>query len=312
MELAGAFASISGESDDSCVGVLLRWEAERGHFKPAWGDSFLVAGNPDRWRIFFHSDGWMTGAWRSPGHLGFFSHSRGDVFRFTDLRQKPSFVIDEMPFAAMGIWGLDDEFVLVWGDRDRSSGGMQRWDGSRWNEMESPGFGVIALHGVARDLIVAVGEGGLISRWDGKHWQRLQSPTESTWTSVWVVDEETIYVSGNPTWVLRGGTRRAFEPFVEGPGRLPSVAVWRGQLWVAAGAEGLWKLEGDRLALVRKVHKDGSPFSPERLDARQQLLVGLPSIIACSEDGEKFTGLTVEDALGDVENDRPKWLGKDA
>ena len=67
----------------------------------------------------------------------------------------------------MGVWGLDDSNVWVWG-RKGGEGIVHHFD-ARVTELPSPGK-LLWMHGLAPELLVPVGERGLVTRWDGGRW----------------------------------------------------------------------------------------------------------------------------------------------
>src|SRR5262249_9096766 len=137
---------------------------------------------------------WYTGCWVSPGGTVYISDADGYVHirrpqpPLTSL--KDGWEHHDLPFGAMGVFGVDDDFVLAWGGS--GDGQMSAWQRGRWVDVPSPGS-TISVHGQSRNLIYAVGDEGLIARWDGSGWQRQVGPTEETLTGVFVADEDHIW-----------------------------------------------------------------------------------------------------------------------
>jgi hypothetical protein len=147
------------------------------------------------------------------------------------------------------VWGLDDDFVFAWGSVS-GEGWMALFDGRSWNEIEAPGP-VLAMHGISRELVYAVGSGGLAAWWDGSKWNRQPTQTRGSLTAVWVVSEEEIYATGTARRILAGSIY-GWSERVAVKHESWDVTKWNDRVWIAAGYKGLAELDGNTLPIVNK------------------------------------------------------------
>jgi hypothetical protein len=199
-----------------------------------------------------HFRGWVTSLWMSPsgkiyyagpgeGGLGIHVERTGDPYA-TRWERAPLRAVYSR------VWGLDDDLVFASGGTPDEAW-LSIYDGSRWTEMTPPG-NVFAFHGVARDLIYAVGMNGLAAWWDGAQWNPQPTPTRGSLTSVHVVDETEVYATGPCQRVLVGSIHGWSERAGVTYG-LYDITKWNGDVWVAAGQMGLGRLKDNSIEIVK-------------------------------------------------------------
>ena len=302
MKLGSHYRCVSGlDVDDLCF-VCVRFPRSKG-FKPTHSDSWIMRQDAEGLRPLYGYSGWATGLWYS-GRALFATYSRGKVIHFSaigDDAKGDVWDLDELPAALMGVWGLDEKNVFAWADRDLSSGIMFRWNGKKWAELPSPGFGVLDVHGVAKDLVLAVGRDGLAAHWNGKAWKRARVPTESNLNGVRVSSADEIWAVGEDGSVLRGSTQR-WELVAEHATPLYSVARFAGETWVAAGEAGTGALRDGKVEIVKP------RVNALRFDVRGHLLASCPTKIVTTADAKAWTGYWSEgEALGMLDSQEPLW-----
>ncbi|QSQ11627.1 hypothetical protein [Myxococcus landrumensis] len=292
--IATYYYSASGPALDACAYLGQRYDEERG-YKPFEGECWVMSLRPKEEEVgltatYHHgSTGWLTRLWRSPRGAVFVSSTTdAEVSYHPDLRGDPKhkFECTKLGVPLNGVWGLDDSFVLAWGATFEGTRHVFRYDGKKWKELPAPDFEVRAMHGLAPDLVYAVGVGGGIARWNGKTWKNFPSPTDEVLNSVFVEDEDEMYATGGAGSLLEGSAH-GWGRIAEGPVPgmpLLGVAKWKKGLWVAAGQFGLFK----RVGTQNKLECIKPNLWSVDLDARQDLLISCRDFIAATTDGKKF------------------------
>jgi hypothetical protein len=176
---------------------------------------------------------------------------------------------------------------------------MYRFNGKKWSPIESPGE-IYGVHGLAPNLVYAVGRKGLIAHWDGKRWNPLRSPTKAVLSDVYVAGEDEMYAVGDGV-VLRG-SRKGWTEAAEGDSHMFGVAKWKGEVYVGASGNGLLKLVRNKLVSV------DPEINAERIDARGELIVSSPGAIAISSDGKEFKRLRVKALENIFADKKPDWI----
>ena len=287
------FHSASGLSSDNVCCLATRYDTEIG-IKPPWCDSWLVYEDAAGASAVYGRQGWFTGLWYSAGNRAFISSAHQQIIVIHDLpayQDQPRTRFDDprwterhdFPATMMGVFGLSDDYVLAWGNKDAKTGAMYLWNGQTWREIPSPGPNVTAVHGIARDLIYAVGYFGFIARWDGARWHTIPPVTKVILVAVTVVSPDEIYACGDGG-VLLDGSVHGWALGLEWPKPLFGVAKFCGDLWVGAQVDGLMKRDRDTLVPVKPNIK------AELLDARQDLIISAALAPCTSQDGVAFLG----------------------
>jgi len=274
--------------------IAHRYDPDVG-FRPEEGESYLVrmhlppGGDEDadtEVKAVRATEAWLTGLWRSRDGALFATESRGHVYvapagTGTDSKRTP-WKKTKLEGSLWGVWGLSEKAVFVWGP-----GTLYRWNGRSWKEFAAPDFAIESLHGHSEELLLACGEGGRIARWEGGRWTTLQAPVDERLVSVHVAGPQEYYVAGNMGTLLefktRGWARIGRIPMAL-QGDVQEVAVWKGELWIAASRLGLWKRNGKSRKLVQVKEK----VLAVSLDVRQDLVVAHFDGLCSSDDGRRF------------------------
>lgn len=277
------FGDLVGRDADDLLAIGYRYDSVGGF---PWNcASYVVQTDPSALHALEGGVGMYTGIWQSPtgrvyvadAHNAEVMTSAGPSLRSTTWRQH------SVGFAPAGVWGLDDAFVLTWGGEGNQEK-MACFDGNAWQPMPAPGDMVMKVHGLARDLIYAVGKDGMIARWDGSRWHRVDSPVSSTLSSVFVASPDEIWACSNDGRFLEGSTHGWGHVLDHGEA-LFDVVQWRGTVWVAAPFEGLLSFDGKKLVNV----KDNA-FPKFLHAAPNALLASCDDRVMATQDGKAWRG----------------------
>jgi hypothetical protein len=297
MDIGYSFAQASGVNLGDCHLLGYRFDAEVG-FQPDAGDSWAMRFEGPTLHSLFWKRGWFTGLWRSLGGTLYVSDAASRIYiRPPDASR--SYEHEDLPGTLTGLWGLDEDDVFVWG---RSGGKpvMYRGHHHTWTPIAAPGF-VIGVHGIRPDLIVAVGERGLIARWDGSAWQNMPSPADGTLSRVFVASDDEIYACGHGKQLLQGSVH-GWVKLLEHSTPLSAIAKWKNEVWVGAGGDdGLCQLKNGKLVSLKP------KIQATQIDARGDLLITCPEKVVESADGQKFMSMNVSVFQGMTKDDEPSW-----
>ncbi|MFY1829210.1 hypothetical protein ACN47A_25050 [Myxococcus fulvus] len=301
MKLAHAFRRASGDSARDCHFLADRWDGK--DWMEDHAESWVGQVVDGRVFTLLGQVGWLTSLWRSPSgtvYVAEGSFRRGGVhINRSEDPSRPAWEFHELPCVVSGIWGLDDRFVLAWGPHSQQrKESFYRWDGRQWHELPCPGE-VFAVHGLAPDLVYAVGGEGLIARWDGARWHPVPSFTEAVMTAVHVVSKDEMYACSDAG--VHEGSVYGWSEVAESPGMLMSVAKYREQVWVAGGTYGLFTLRGNELEEVE------APVKPLSLDTRKRLVMATSEGLVDTEDAKEFRTVPLADFIACVQDIPRKW-----
>jgi len=293
------FSIATGTSVDDCNWLGYRFTEGLG-FRPEQGDSWIAKSDSGTSYSLLFQNGWITGLWRTESCV-WASHVAGQVHMNTshDVRRKP-WQTFHLNCSLKGIWGLRDDLVFTWGIQG-SKQAIFVFNGSSWSELESPGC-ISAIHGTRDDLIYAAGLKGLIARWNGECFEAVQSCTGSNLSSIFVATNNEMYACGHGGELLHS-TPQGWELLLKHKDPLYCVAEWADNIWIGAGAEGLFKLGDKKLDMIKpNVHA-------KHLDTRGSLLISTPEVIASTDDGKVFTGFPtgIVKILSNNEVPHPDW-----
>jgi hypothetical protein len=296
-EIVTCYESASGSSFDDCTFIGLRMDEAIG-YQPEEMECWVVSvrralsgPHPLELRCQGGTMSWYVGIWRSPAGRVYIADAHGYVHSNPDLWAVDARERWESPHfetTLNGVFGIDDGCVFTWGSTFDKKHSVHRFDGTAWNELPSPSFAVRSMHGLAPDLVYAVGLGGRIARWDGARWTEVASPVSEDLKSVFVAGPDEIYAVGAAGSVLEGSAHGC-EVIAQAPlGRvgmaLYAVAKWRGELWIGGGPQGLFK----RVANTRQLDLIKPNVKAVSLDARQTLVMGTEDWVCGTSDGQTF------------------------
>ena len=296
MDFAYELNQASGLDLEACSCVCHRWEA-----------GFPMAlDNGESWIVDFHGDdnlverqvpALFTGLWRSATGVVFAAHRGGRMFRRPALGEPWS--IFQLADSLYGVWGLSDDHVYAWG-LVAGDHAMFHYDGESWSRMEAPPSSVVSIHGLAPDLLMAVGDRGMICSWNGRSWTRTHSPIRTALSSVFVVSASEMYACGPSDHTLLEGSAYGWAPILHAGFPLHAVAKFAGKIWVAAGVNGLYTLdENHQLARAE------TDLTPLKFDARGTLIISAIDRVAHTPDGVEFDWFRVEGVMDLVDQVQP-------
>jgi hypothetical protein len=260
----------------------------------------VIKGEP---LVLRHGRGWITGFWVSPSSRIYYAGDAGDALTGVyveaagdayDMRWERT----PLDVAYSGVWGLDDDFVFAWGGLS-SEPKLAFYDGRTWTEVESPGP-INAMHGVARDLVYAVGDGGLAAWWDGAKWNRQPTPTRGILNAVRVVSDAEIYATGPCDRVLAGSIYGWSERYIS-PYPTYDVTKHGGDVWVALGSVGVGRLTGNTFDL------DHEDIGATRLWSGDTLIAVTNDAIYELDGERKPRALPLSAVQHIMDRDPPAW-----
>lgn len=175
------------------------------------------------------------------------------------------------------VWGLSEEMVFAWG------GGILRpelypdpatrptldkpycWlkQGDIWHVYPTPGW-IYALHGQDPLTITAVGKRGLAARWQADHWEPLSSPPTDL-GFIQITPSHETYGASCYGKLFAYQASSGWNQIGADLGYISGFASWKNDLFILLG-QGLFRLEGERLALIH------SSSNPQNLFAGDTLL----------------------------------------
>ncbi|MCC6877021.1 MAG: hypothetical protein IT378_22135 [Sandaracinaceae bacterium] len=241
----------------------------------------------------------MTGLWRSPSGQVFVSDFQSKMFWARDSSTPAApWASADLPARMEGVFGLSDQEVYAFG-RQGGAAHFFRFDGASWNPLPAPPLPVIALHGIAPDLLFAVGDEGMLARWDGAKWSRLDTGSRRVLSRVFVVSADEVYATGHGRELFVAsvyGAQRALEHTHP----LHGVAKWGERVWVLAGGDlGLSVFENGALVSIKPKLKG------TWIEAGESLLVTTPEMVASTSNGVDFKAKTVQGLKNALEASGP-------
>ena len=297
MKLGYIISHATGQDRSDIHFLVLRFDQRYG-FKPGEGESWIMRTSAGKLYNLLGGLTWFTGLWRSPAGRVYAARADSAVMVNEDPRVRAApWKENKVQGTLAGVWGLDDRFVIAWGIH-RGKGVMHRFDGRKWSPMESPGE-IYGMHGLAPNLVYAVGVKGLIARWDGTRWNQVPSPTKAGLAGVVVADEGEMYAVGDGV-VLRGSPE-GWSVAAKGDSHMVGVAKWKDKVFVGAAQKGLLMLARNKLVPV------DPEIKAERIDAQRELIVSSPDAVAVSADGKDFKRLRVKQVEDLFQDIKPAW-----
>ena len=293
MDIEHKFVVACGRSVDDCHWLGYRYRADG--FKPDTSDSWLVQSSGERsWSM--NVGGWVTDLARTATSV-WATESLGLIYRRPTDDRDAAWTEQRVDSGLEGIWGLSDTCMFAWGAGKQPT--MFHNDGSGWREVPTPGH-VVAVHGTSPDLIFAVGLRGLIARWDGSAFVAMESPLSSVLRDVFVVSEDELYAVGTQGEVLRG-TVYGWEQVLKHKNPLYCVAKWGDRVWVGAGKDGLFSLQGAALVVEKE------NILAERFHVSDTLIATAPNGVVQPVAHPRWTGKPLSGFVALASKRPPQW-----
>jgi photosystem II stability/assembly factor-like uncharacterized protein len=147
------------------------------------------------------------------------------------------------------IWCLDDQHVFACG----RGGVMVRKSGAQWIQFNSGLDGdLYGVHGTSSRQIYTVGEEGRIFHYNGREWTRVDPPTNYILNAVLCVTSKRVFICGEGGAIFEGAQSQ-WQPLEAPAITYYSLAEFRGQIYVAAGGDGVFVIDGNGLKLIKKL-----------------------------------------------------------
>jgi hypothetical protein len=299
MQIDYRFGRVSALTKDAIVAVGYRYDAEYRH--PDHLESYVIGLYKDMAPLVMlggtesHQD-----VWQSPTGRVFVANLGGALLINDDPRaDMNAWARHDTDTSFRGIWGLADDAVFAW---DVLDGRVFRHDGRAWGELPRVRAPIMAMHGIAPDLVMAVGE-GVIARWDGTRWLYIVGP-DNLWNGVHMVSADEIYLVAQ-NGELYEGSIYGVGPLAESDvDVLRDVAVQAGKVYVASEDTALKVLKDGDLELVDE------DFEIEcfDLDAREQLFAAGESHIHVLVDGRYNDLVSVRVWARLLDGKAPDWV----
>lgn len=199
--------------------------------------------------VYYQSNGLLTGLWQAGNGAVFATRASMPAILFhpdpSNDSRRPFQEIKISECMPQGIWGLHEQFVMAWGIDSNNISYLYLYKGTKWEAIAAPGFPIKSVHGIAENLILAVGQNGGIARWNGSRWKQYSQSGNEAYNGVFVVSINEIFVVGNNGSVLAGNPR-TFKQLkrqnLQGA-PLQAIAKWDNYIWIAAGESGLFTLQ---------------------------------------------------------------------
>jgi len=118
---------------------------------------------------------------------------------------------------------------------------------------------------------------------------------------VYVASGDQMYAVGAGQRLLEGSIYGWSEVLVAN-GQLYDVAVHGGKVWVAAGPDGLFTLEGNQLVNY------STKITPERFDARGELVISARTLVLQLLPGRKFASCGLDGFMTLTKDEPTTWL----
>ncbi len=295
MKLEYRLMNATGSSPGDCHFILQRWDPRDEEFSC---ESFVIQVKDGRINAVIGTLGFYKDIWRSPSGTVYVHGGRSVLWSDNPVQGGGDWN-EQSDVAGYGIWGLDDNYVLAYGDPMGRN--MFCFHGSRREQIDAPGF-VNDVHGINPDLLYAAGSHG-IARFNGKSWDRVPSGSGRAFTSIYVVSENEMYAILDREQVWKGSVD-GWAPITEKRDypALTCVAKWNDKVWVGDSYSGLSVVEENKLKVVKE------KLRLQSMIAGESLTVTHSYGISGTENGERFRGFKVDILVNILGSQKPVWL----
>jgi hypothetical protein len=220
----------------------------------------------------------LTRVWMSPAGRFWVSSMAGKVYEETG---DGTYHTHQLPALPSGVWGIDDRCVYAWSETKER---LFRWDGARWFEMPCPG-GVLMIHGLAPDDLLASGYGGLMWRWDGQRWTDVSIALGSAVPGIHMASRDRAYACGGNGAVAELSPYGAQELARWDEGPLLDVTVLGDDVLLAGSDLGLLRV----VPGTNRIEEVSTDFSVDRFDRHPGgLLISAVRGVVETADGKSF------------------------
>lgn len=295
MKLEYRLMNATGSSPGDCHFILQRWDPRDEEFSC---ESFVIQVNDGRISAVIGTLGFYKDIWRSPSSTAFVHGGRSVLWSDNPVQGGGDWH-EQNDVTGYGIWGLDDNYVLAYGDpmgRD-----MFCFNGSSWEQIDAPGF-VKDVHGISPDLLYAAGSHG-IAKFNGKNWDLVPSSSGRAFTSIHVVSENEMYAILDREQVWKGSVD-GWTPMSgkRGYPALTCITKWNDKVWVGDSYSGLSVMEESELKVVKE------KLRLQSMVAGETLTVTHSYGISGTENGVNFRGFKVDALVDILGSQKPVWL----
>lgn len=249
MDLAYEYGAATGPDASRLWCLGRRFDGAYDAYRPGHGDSYVLRQRDDRAQLHFGGPRWLTAIWESSGGRVFVTDVDGFVVVLDDEATR-RWSRHGLGASLTGVYGTADDEVWCWGARGKGSA-VFRFDGRGWSETPCP---IHVTHMASRDdTLVAVGHRGGVARWTGGRWIEMERATHASLIGVTVVSEDEIYLVSADNEVLEGSVH-GFDVRLRSELIINSIAAYRDEVLVGGLLPlGLAKLEGDALVTLEEV-----------------------------------------------------------
>jgi len=150
--------------------------------------------------------------------------------------------IDSTPSS---VWSISDQ-IFVTGEGCI----LQQTAGGWVNLLKGTDQYIDRMHGISKNYLFAVGRRGTIAHYDGARWSLLDSPTSADLNSLHVLPNGDVWIVGSTGTALCGNSKK-WDVLSFNDEDLLDVVAFSQSVYVAAGTDGLYRIQEDSLVLVR-------------------------------------------------------------
>jgi hypothetical protein len=205
----------------------------------------LIHETPLTWTTMYEVDTWVTSMARAPsGRL--FAVDMDGKLHSTDL--KGHWTVQDLGCSGglVSLWVASEDELFAAGD---SGDRVRIFKGQIEVARDPQNRTLNGVHGCSPEDVYMVGDEGLILQYRRGQWLEMEPPTNHTMYAVLCLSPREVYVAGMGGMIFRGngdGWEQLRAPNVS----MTDLAWYRGALYVAAGEDGVYRLEAQGLEKV--------------------------------------------------------------